>query len=238
MRTLQLGSIQIYCPFIIDMLSHWYHVLKIPVTQYLTSAQQSESLTITQLRSTNNNTDCLSIVTWLHLLRSLVVDAVSKGTTIQVGILRYHLPVIVERIFRSLLRCHIQAMLHQKPFSLQNNALTYYAIKIGVSLLSRFYTPIIRPALTIERGQRKLHFLIIFLNVDDNLLAEHCLIRNMKMYNHKTQKGYFVIIYGAKLRKISVIFNFHLHKRTKKRCKRLHWFRFHTYFFNSFAFFF
>ena len=201
MRTLQLGSIQIYCPFIIDMLSHWYHVLKIPVTQYLTSAQQSESLTITQLRSTNNNTDCLSIVTWLHLLRSLVVDAVSKGTTIQVGILRYHLPVIVERIFRSLLRCHIQAMLHQKPFSLQNNALTYYAIKIGVSLLSRFYTPIIRPALTIERGQRKLHFLIIFLNVDDNLLAEHCLIRNMKMYNHKTQKGYFCYYLRCEIKK-------------------------------------
>ena len=219
MRTLQLGSIQIYRPFIIDMLSHWYHVLKLPVTQYLTCAQQSEALTITQLRSTNDDTDCLSIVAWLHLLRSLVVDAVSKGTTIQVGILRYHLPVIVERIFRSLLRCHIQAMLHQKPFSLQHNALTYYTIIIGVSLLSRFYTPIIRPALTIERCQRELQFLIIFLNVDDNLLAEHCLIRNMKMYNHKTQKGYFVIIYGAKLRKKTVISIFSFAQMKQKQAQ-------------------
>ena len=186
MRTLQLGSIQIYRPFIIDMLSHWYHVLKIPVTQYLTCAQQSEALTITQLRSTNDDTDCLSIVAWLHFLRSLVVDAVSKGTTIQVGILRYHLPVIVERIFRCLLRCHIQAMLHQKPFSLQNNALTYYTIIIGVNLCWLFYTPVKRPSLAIESSHREPKFLILLLNVQDELLAEQGFVFYVKMNCHKT----------------------------------------------------
>ena len=72
-----------------------------------------------------------------------MVDAVGKGSAIEISILWYRIPVVVEGILLCTLSCHIETVLHEQPLSLAHLALTLYTIIIGIGLVNRFHTPIL-----------------------------------------------------------------------------------------------
>ena len=132
MSALKMSRINISHPFIIGMLSHRKNLLHIPDTQSFICTQYTQTLTITKLRSTDNQTHNLAARFRLHLLWSLMIDAIGKGTAVEVSILRHSLPMIVKGISRSLLGIYIELMLDYKPFGLDYSSFTFYTIIIGI----------------------------------------------------------------------------------------------------------
>ena len=132
MAALKMSRINISHPFIIGMLSHRKNLLHIPGTQCIICTQYTQTLTIAKLRSTDYQTHNLAARFRLHLLWSLMIDAIGKGTAVEVSILRHNLPVVVKGINRSLLGIYIEQMLNHKPFGLDCSSFTFYTIIIGI----------------------------------------------------------------------------------------------------------
>ena len=189
MTTLEMSRINISNPFIIGMLCHRQNLLHIPGTQCFISTQHTQALTIAKLRRTDYQAYYLAGRFRLQFLWSLMIDAIGKGTAVEVSILRHSLPMIVKGINRSLLGIYIELMLNHKPFGLDCSSFTFYTIIIGIRFLWRFNTPVACPSFTICCLERKFQFTFLRLNVYDDLLAEHHFIINIKLYCHKTLKG-------------------------------------------------
>ena len=131
-----------------------------------------------------------------------MIDTVCKGTAIEICILWNHLPMIILGQIISLQGCKFQTMLHEKPLGLNHHAIALYTIIIGISFGGLFYTPVNRPLLTIESSHRNFQFLfIILLYVQDELLAEHCSVFDMKMYRHKSSLEvslYLILLFSVR----------------------------------------
>ena len=132
MTALKMSRINISNPFIIGMLSHRKNLLHIPGTQCFICTQYTQTLTIAKLRSTDNQTYNFAARFRFHLLWSLMIDAISKGTAVEIRILRHNLPVVVKGINHSLLGIYIKPMLDHKPFGLVDTSFTFYTIIIGI----------------------------------------------------------------------------------------------------------
>ena len=132
MTVLKMSRINISHPFIIGMLSHRKNLLHIPSTQSFICTQYTQTLTIAKLRSTDYQTHNLAARFRLHHLWNLMIDAIGKGTAVEVSILRHSLPMIVKGISRSLLGIYFELMLNHKPFGLDCSTFTFYTIIIGI----------------------------------------------------------------------------------------------------------
>ena len=183
---LQMSSIQIHHPFVIGVLCHLQHFFCIPCTQHVVGTYHSEAFAITKLRGTHDEAYGLGIVLHRQFFWSLVIDAIGEGTAVKISILRYHLPTVIVGELIRLGGVQFQTMLHEKPLGLEHPAIALYTIIIGVSLCWLFYTPVKRPSLAIESGHREPKFLILLLNVQDELLAEQGFVFYVKMNCHKT----------------------------------------------------
>ena len=183
---LQMNSIHICHPFVIGVLCHLQHFFCIPCTQHIVGTYHSESFSITKLRGTHDEAYGFGTVLHRQFFWSLVIDAIGEGTAVKISILRYHLPTVIEGELIRLGGVQFQTMLHEKPLGLEHPAIALYTIIIGVNLCWLFYTPVKRPSLAIESGHREPKFLILLLNVQDELLAEQGFVFYVKMNCHKT----------------------------------------------------
>ena len=110
---LQGTGINIHNPLTERMLHHRNHLLRVPGSQNIVRSYHTQAFAITKLRSTNYETHYLAVILRLHLGYSLMVDAISKGTAIEISILWNHFPMVVEGNVLTSGGCHIQAMLQE-----------------------------------------------------------------------------------------------------------------------------